>query len=511
MNKKIYSLFISIFLIINIAFAQDNVTNYKNVSSGLDGDAVTEISNTDSGGLTDLARYIGTMAAAAIITLVIFKLIEGAVLKGTFDNIYDQQKGNKIIKNAIISFLIFIFVNLLFTYINPDYGSWLFNTSVQTQASKKEETNSGISCFADKAYNAKSFEDQIKQDEEDDKFAEKPYVDSLGYPTIGWGFNLDSSNEASKYLKQVGIKDTKLANLTSCKRGAEGSKTLIGNCANETITKEQANDLLTAELKDHMPAVYAFAGGEAAFYKLPVKYQNLIKNLSYAGDGTLNKFVNLKKDLPTLDKDKIAFDVQDSLWCKQTKSRCSRIIGMIYDGVCPTIVTKTTSIASGVSNTSICKKLASVDKSKMVNIKTYLKGSVTCSESGNNPDKCMVSRDVADKLKLLDDAYSKKFNIHLDVISAYRSDDYQGQICDNGLTSQGLKCYTACKNGGGTGSNHSLGNAVDLNTSLNVGCSKGSDSCDTPKWNFIMQEGAKIGLGNKYKKGEFGHISDTGQ
>ena len=118
MNKKIFILFFYIALSLNFVFAQNSNTDiYRNISGGLDNATVTEISNTESGGLSDIAGYVGTMAAAAIITLVIFKLIEGAVLKGTFDNIYDQQKGNKIIKNAITSFLIFIFVNLLFTYI----------------------------------------------------------------------------------------------------------------------------------------------------------------------------------------------------------------------------------------------------------------------------------------------------------------------------------------------------------------------------------------------------------
>ena len=516
MNKKIFILFFYIALSLNFVFAQNSNTDiYRNISGGLDNATVTEISNTESGGLSDIAGYVGTMAAAAIITLVIFKLIEGAVLKGTFDNIYDQQKGNKIIKNAITSFLIFIFVNLLFTYINPDYGSWIFNTKAELVASKDNNDNAVSSvCVANLAYNAKSFEDQIKQDEEDDKFADKAYMDSKGYPTIGWGFNLDASNEPKKYLSQIGIKDTQLTNLTSCKRGAEGSKDLIGNCGGETITKKQADDLLTIELKAHLPAVHAFAGGEAAFNKLPIKYQNVIKNIAYAGDGTLNKFTKLKTVLPTLDKDKIAYEVQDSEWCKQTKSRCGRVIGMIYEGQCPASIKSinTTSLAAQTgSNTSVCKKLASVDPAKMVNIKTYLKGSVTCSENGGNPDKCMVNVDIADKLKKLDDLYSAKFNVHLDVISAYRSDEYQGKICDNGYTKEGNKCFTACKNGGATGSNHSLGNAVDLNTGLNVGCKKGASSCDDDKWKFIMQEGLKIGLTNKYKEKEFGHLSDTGQ
>ena len=140
MNKKLFIFFFSIFLSLNFTFAQNDI--YQNVSSGLDNATSTTISNTSTGGLVDTVRYVGLITAAAIITLVIFKLIEGAVLKGTYDNIYDQQKGNKILQNAVISFLIFIFVNLLFTYINPDYGSWIFNTSTEVIPS----TNNGGNC-----------------------------------------------------------------------------------------------------------------------------------------------------------------------------------------------------------------------------------------------------------------------------------------------------------------------------------------------------------------------------
>ena len=104
MNKKLFQklfiAFISLFLSVNFVFAQSDT--YQNVSSGFNNSSTTVISNTSTGGLAETARYIGLMAAAAIVTLVIFKLIEGAVLKGTFDNIYDQQKGNKIIQNAVI-------------------------------------------------------------------------------------------------------------------------------------------------------------------------------------------------------------------------------------------------------------------------------------------------------------------------------------------------------------------------------------------------------------------------
>lgn len=529
MNKKISLFIIIVSIFINFTFVSAQNTEYTYVSKGLDNASTTTISNTSTGGLTETARYIGLMAATAIVTLVIFKLIQGAVLKGTFDNIYDQQKGNKILKNAISSLLIFIFVNLLFSYINPDYGSWIFGVSTKMTVSEQSGNGKNVSgnkCENDPKYISASFLDQIKQDEEDGKFAEKPYMDSLGYPTIGWGFNLDSSNEPKKYLTQVGIKDTQLSNLTSCRKGAEGSKTLIGNCGNEKITKDQADKLLEIELKDHMPAVYKFAGGEEAFNKLPKNIQNVIQNLSYAGDALLtpgnSKYFKKLHDAVTtlpLNYDNIANEIINSTWCTQTKSRCSRIIGLVYNGNCPK---KTNSSLYGQQTTgdrSVCGKLSTVDKSKMVDIRTYLKGSAECVERGKNPDICMIDKDVADKLRVLDTAYYNKYKIHLKIVSAYRSDDYQSILCSKtcppssggtSCTADGLRCNKACKSGGSNGSNHSLGVAVDL-TSENTGCEKKAKTCTSDKWLDLVKFGKEAGLYNNYSNGgEWGHMSPSG-
>lgn len=474
MNKKLFQkfflVFLSIFLSINFVFAQSDT--YQNVGGNLDGSVSTTISNTSTGGLVDTARYVGLMASAAIITLVIFKLIEGAVLKGTYDNIYDQQKGNKILKNAIASFLIFIFVNLLFSYINPDYGSWIFNTSTGVTNTSSEDISE--KCINDPKYISASFLDQLKQDEESNKFAEKPYMDSLGYPTIGWGFNIDSSNDPKKYLTQVGISGTQLTNLTSCKKGAEGSKTLIGNCGNEKITKEQADKLLEIAVEAHLPAAKAFAGGEAAFNKLPVNIQNVIKNISYAGDGTLAKFTDLKAAVRTspLNYDNIAAEVIDSDWCKQTKNRCGRVVGLIYNGKCPTANSGNSSSLYG-SNRERCNIINSIKPSELVNLRDY---GLSCTSSNS----CLIKKDVAEDLKRLDAAYYAKFKTRISIASAYRSDAQQADTC---RAVRGTLCAKPCSQGG-AGSNHSFGDAVDFSNETIGNCRK-TGPCDNRYFNWL--------------------------
>lgn len=503
MNKKLFIFYIVTLLSINFTFAQNDV--YQNVGGNLDGSTSTTISNTSTGGLADTARYAALMVSAAIITLVIFKLIEGAVLKGTYDNIYDQQKGNKILKNATISFFIFIFVNLLFTYINPDYGSWIFNTSTGvTPTTNTSSKDIAGQCTNDPKYISASFLDQLKQDEEGGKFADKPYVDSLGYPTIGWGFNIDSSNDPKKYLTQVGIKDTQLTNLTSCKRGAEGSKTLIGNCGNEKITKEQADKLLVIVIEAHLPAAKAFAGGEAAFNKLPVNIQNVIKNISYAGDGTLAKFTNLKAAVRAspLNYDKIAAEVIDSDWCKQTKSRCGRVVGLVYNGQCPTI-TSVYSYSIYGSNKERCDAIKSVKQSDLVDLRTY---GLSCTSSNS----CLIKKDVAEDLQKLDTAYHAKFKTHISIASAYRSDVQQADTC---RAEQGTLCAKPCSQGG-SGSNHSFGDAIDFSNETIGGCSK-TGACSNEKnekfkWLNDINGGGKFNLFNKLSN-DNPHFSRSGK
>lgn len=512
MNKKLFILFVSIFLSVNFVFAQD-VTKYQNISKGLDNASTTEISNTSTLGLVGVARYIGMMAAAAIVTLVIFKLIEGAVLKGTYDNIYDQQKGNKIIQNAVISLLIFIFVNLLFTYINPDYGSWIFgaSTSVDTSSSANITNISG-KCVNDPKYISASFLDQIKQDEEDGKFAEKPYMDSLGYPTIGWGFNIDASNEPKKYLTQVGIKDAQLTNLISCKKGAEGSKTLIGNCGSEKITKAQADQLLEIELKAHMPAVYKFAGGEAAFNKLPKNIQNVIMNLSYAGDALLtpgNKkyFKKLNDAINTtpLNYDNIANEIINSTWCTQTKSRCGRIVGLIYNGKCPTnsYTGIGSSLASQQMNTNSKVNISKVYPTySPANCKIVLKRDTLIDIGGEKGSICggsYLKPDAAQKFKEMQEA-AKKDGITITPTCGYRDDDQQlaawkSNGCKTTQDSCRIPTAIPCSLPNGTGSNHSTGYAVDIKLTK---CSATDKTCNDPVFLWMKKNGYNYGFDNTF-------------
>lgn len=497
--KKIFLVFIPIFLSINFVFAQNDV--YKNVSSGLDNASTTTISNTSTGGLADTARYIGLMAAAAIVTLVIFKLIEGAVLKGTYDNIYDQQKGNKIIQNAVISFLIFIFVNLLFSYINPDYGSWIFNSSTGVTPGV---TVSGGSCVVDQAYNNKSVEDEIKQDEEDSKYKPWVYMDSTGHPTIGWGFNLAQSG-ASSFMQKAGVDNITISSLlsSSCKNvSIKDSATSADKSCATTITQAQADAIFNTELATQKDNINKWVGGADKYAALPVNIQKALLNIMYnVGSDSMSKFTKMKSAVDTKDWKGVASELQNSTYCSQVGQRCSRLVGLIL-GECPTI--------SSVNSSSLASTAtANLDKFKNSNtpcptnttdigtIKTNFQGNPTIrlcrlssitgagedTKGNKNSLGAVVNAVVAaDFQKMGEVAKNSNPSVQMSANSSFRLEDSCG----------GAGNGSACAKPGT--SPHQLGIAVDFNNAGGSGdkASSGS-SCsarakaDTPVYNWLYK------------------------
>ncbi|MDQ1281721.1 MAG: hypothetical protein QG630_72 [Patescibacteria group bacterium] len=494
MNKKIFKklflVFISIFLTLNFAFAQDTI--YRNVSDGLDNKETETISNTSTGGLADTARYIALMASAAIIALVIFKLIEGAVLKGTYDNIYDQQKGNKILKNAVASFLIFIFVNLLFSYINPDYGSWIFNTSSSGGGSSGGGGASGSleqdgQCINDPVYYSKSVEDQIKQDEEGGKYKSWVYMDTTGHPTIGWGFNLAQSG-ASQIMKEAGIDNNTISSLlsTPCKNvSVDGlAKAADKNCPT-TISKEQADALFNNELPKRKKDAIAWAGGQAVFDKLPENIKKVIINMSYnMGAGKLATFSesgDTKQGLKKADWGQMAHGIVDSLYCTQVKGRCGRLVGLVYDGKCPanTSSTNNTSINSQKKKNAaeVCKQILKGETGDLVDLNDL---GVPCK---SNQATCLVTKEFGNIVKDVAVNYNKKFPKRtFKVSNAYRSDKQQTEMCTN----EKGECAASCKTSNNTHySNHQLGNAIDVTNDTIGGCLKAKKVCDSDEFKFL--------------------------
>lgn len=489
------------------------VQTYQNISS-FSGEATsTTFTNTNTGGLGDAFNYILTLMAVAIIVLVAFRIIEGAITKGAFENIYDQQKGKKLMETAGKALLIFILAYAVLSFINPDLTGWTFIQSVTGLGSTGSSNNGDCGSIA--GYTKTDIESMLLQDEGSKTTA---YYDTKGIPTIGVGYNLIRNNNVKQELIAAGVDEanaSKLASLT--KDPSKAGKQVPGY----TITPDQVKKLLEKDLGTFTAIAKRVSEKNGInFESLPLNVKNVLIDMSYAGEGTFDDFKNMLKFVKEGNYVKAAGQIKYSdleetkisPYCNQTGDRCGRLVGLMAGQCKSSIQTNNNqqSLANQNSEKSVCSKLSSVDETKMVDIRTYLKGSVTCSEDGGNPKKCMVNKDVADKLKKLDDIYFAKYSKHLDVISAYRDDNYQGQNCKNGYwNGTSNKCYNSCGNGGPNGSNHSLGNAVDLNTSL-IGCQKSASSCSDPRWKLIIDSRQTTGLSNNYARGEFGHLSDTG-
>lgn len=489
--KKVSFVFISIFLSLNFAFAQSDT--YEYVTQDINDETSVVISNTSTDGLTDTANYIAIMASVIIITLVIFKLIEGAVLKGTHDNIYDQQKGNKILKNAAISFLIFIFVNLLFSYINPDYGSWIFNTKLSGGGASGGAGASGSFendevCKNDPEYYNKSLEDQIKYDEEGGKYKPWVYMDTTGHATIGWGFNLAQSG-ASKIMSDASINANTINSLlsASCKNvSVDGlSKSADKNCPT-TISKEEADRLFNGELPKRKADAVAWAGGQESFDKLPENIKKVIVNMTYnmgpGGMATFSESGDTKQGLKKSDWDQMAHGIADSDYCKQVKSRCARLIALVYNGKCPATNSKNNTSINSKNNKNAadtCKYISEMKTSDLVNLNDL---GVPCETTEST---CLVTKEFGNIVKEVATDFNKKFpKRKFAVSSAYRTDAQQTAMCDSG-SGKNSACAPSCKKSNNTRfSNHQLANAVDVKNETIGGCQK-KGSCDSPEFNFL--------------------------
>jgi hypothetical protein len=108
------------------AGATDQSDSYQMVQ-GLDGQSAT-ISFTDQNQkvktLGDNMGYLVTLMSVILIVAIIFRLLRGALLKGTSDVIYDLQDGTKMIKNAGKTLIIFILLYSVLSFINPDLTYW---------------------------------------------------------------------------------------------------------------------------------------------------------------------------------------------------------------------------------------------------------------------------------------------------------------------------------------------------------------------------------------------------
>lgn len=247
----IFFIFISLFSFLKTTLAQtDNtkgVYNYNYVSSfdGSQQSPVTIKEDKDATGLGSTLNYILTFLAVAIIVFIIFRLLQGAFLKGTYDNIYDQTSGNKSIKVAGTALVVFILAYAVLSFINPQLTGWSVATNFVSNLTAggsgggggADSSYSNNMCRVDPTYNAKSIKEQLKDDEQ---FAACPYYDVDAY-SIGYGYHLNSGNN-KKEMENAGIDDDTINNILNYK----GNKGCPAGAPR--ITEAQADKLLDIKL-----------------------------------------------------------------------------------------------------------------------------------------------------------------------------------------------------------------------------------------------------------------------
>ena len=151
--------------------------------------------------------------------------------------------------------------------------------------------------------------DELEQIKKDEGFEAGVYKDTMGIKTIGYGFNLEraGSQEALD-----------AANITSSLEDLKSGKM--------KLTKEEASRLMMGEM-GHFRKVAENYVGKETWGKLGQNRQGILTNMAYnMGEGTLNKFKNLKAAIIDGDWKQAQAEMKDSNWAKQVKGRSDRLI-----------------------------------------------------------------------------------------------------------------------------------------------------------------------------------------
>lgn len=305
---------------------------YQNISS-FDGTATTTtFTNTDTGGLGDAFNYILTLMAVAIVILIIFRILQGALMKGTHDNIYTEQKGKKIIETAGKGLLIFILAYAILSFINPDLTGWTFIQQATGLGSSGAGSNNNGDCGSIAGYTKTDITSMLLQDE---GIKTTAYYDTLGIPTIGVGYNLIRSSSVKQELIAAGVSETDATKLSGLKKDVSKKGTQIPGY---TITEDQAKKLLERDLGTFTDIAKRVANKNGINYdSLPLNVKNVLIDMSYAGEGTFDNFKNMLGYVKAGNYVKAAGQIKYSdleetkisPYCSQTGDRCGRLVGLM--------------------------------------------------------------------------------------------------------------------------------------------------------------------------------------
>ena len=128
----------------------------------------------------------------------------------------------------------------------------------------------------------------------------KTYPDSLGVPTVGWGFNLDKEGAPAR-VQTLGLSHARV---------------LAGK---QTLTIDQADALF---LIDYQDAAYEAEKLIPNFDEHPEPVQTVIVDMVFnLGMTRFRKFTKLLAALAAKDYCAAALEMEDSLWYSQVKRR----------------------------------------------------------------------------------------------------------------------------------------------------------------------------------------------
>lgn len=184
----------------------------------------------------------------------------------------------------------------LMNLLNKASQGAILNTPARITQSGSGETIDKISSTDSEASTVKGYDD-IKNDE---GFKGNIYRDTVGIPTIGYGFNV---NEPS--IRKMIPKDV-----------LSGQRKLTREEADPIFDK--AYDVAYKDASKYI--------GYNNFNKLSNSQQDVLINMSYAlGSNRLNGFKRLKQSLIQGDYDQASKEIINSKWAKQVKGRASRL------------------------------------------------------------------------------------------------------------------------------------------------------------------------------------------
>ncbi len=297
---------------------------YEHVSSFSGVSTSTTFENTDTGGIATVVNYLLTMMAVAIIVLIVFRVIQGAVIKGTLESIYKQVEGRSFIQNAGIALVIFIFSYAILSFINPRLTGWTLATRYAESAFRKTYGRADV-CDPSKQY---TNTDPIEMLLLDEGYRNKIYIDTAGKMSIGVGFNLERSDKVSvkNDLKKAGISEDIAQRLVNGDRGI-------------SIKDDEIRKLLTNDFEAHKEMAIQYAGGQSTFDRHPEYIRNILINMTFnMGSGGIGSFKNMKIALDAaLDSGNyfdVAKEIVDSKYCSDVGDRCSRLANLADPKYC---------------------------------------------------------------------------------------------------------------------------------------------------------------------------------